>query len=231
MKREKTETERLVDIKAALKAAKPKDETTLEELATVWGVTKPRFVTKKLEFVGFPDKIRVEKNVHIFKLIPCLKAMIAHIERHLSVSKSKTKRLAELTGIDHMQAEQHGNLSIAEIAKANQIGTELEQRALDQGLYVPILDVQRDVGQVFSLMSEFYSTAANRLDPHGRLLTPEMRAALEKNAHDSLLEMHSILKAWLSGDVDGTPTGSAARRDRKAPTRRKPPKRAPRKAR
>src|SRR3546814_1010962 len=44
-------------------------------------------------------------------------------------------------------------------------------------------------------MSEFYSTAANRLDPHGRLLTPDMRAALEKNAHDSLLEMHSILKA------------------------------------
>src|SRR3546814_6296927 len=73
----------------------------------------------------------------------------------------------------------------------------------------------RDVGQIFSLMSEFYSTAANRLDPHGRLLTPDMRAALEKNAHDSLLEMHSILKAWLSGDVDGTPTGSAPRRDRK----------------
>src|SRR3546814_8058262 len=80
----------------------------------------------------------------------------------------------------------------------------------------------RDVGQIFSLMSEFYSTAANRLDPHGRLLTPDMRAALEKNAHDSLLEMHSILKAWLSGDVDGTPTGSAPRRDRKATTRRKP---------
>src|SRR3546814_12790914 len=82
----------------------------------------------------------------------------------------------------------------------------------------------RDVGQIFSLMSEFYSTAANRLDPHGRLLTPDMRAALEKNAHDSLLEMHSILKAWLSGDVDGTPTGSAPRRDSTAPTRRKPPK-------
>src|SRR3546814_15828085 len=81
-----------------------------------------------------------------------------------------------------MQAEVHGNLSIAEIAKANQIGTELEQRARDQGLYVPIQDVQRDVGQIFSLMSEFYSTAANRLDPHGRLLTPDMRAALEKNA-------------------------------------------------
>src|SRR3546814_7205342 len=87
--------------------------------------------------------------------------------RHQAAMQSRAKRLSELTGIDHMQAEVHGNLSIAEIAKANQIGTELEQRARDQGLYVPIQDVQRDVGQIFSLMSEFYSTAANRLDPHG----------------------------------------------------------------
>src|SRR3546814_2234938 len=90
----------------------------------------------------------------------------------------------------------------SDVCSSGLIGTELEQRARDQGLYVPIQDVQRDVGQIFSLMSEFYSTAANRLDPHGRLLTPDMRAALETNAHDSLLEMHSILKAWLSGDVD-----------------------------
>src|SRR3546814_11295326 len=96
-----------------------------------------------------------------------------------------------------MQAEVHGNLSIAEIAKANQIGTELEQRARDQGLYVPIQDVQRDVGQIFSLMSEFYSTAANRLDPHGRLLTPDMRAALEKNAHDRS-EERRVGKEWVS---------------------------------
>src|SRR3546814_20290379 len=104
-----------------------------------------------------------------------------------------------------MQAEVHGNLSIAEIAKANQIGTELEQRARDQGLYVPIQDVQRDVGQIFSLMSDFYSTAANRLDPHGRLLTPAMRPALEKNAHYRLLDVHAHLKDGLNetGRRDG----------------------------
>src|SRR3546814_19386304 len=113
----------------------------------------------------------------------------------------------------------------SDVCSSGLIGTELEQRARDQGLYVPIQDVQRDVGQIFSLMNEFYSTAANRLDPHGRLLTPDMRAALEKNAHDSLLEMHAILKAWLSGDVAGTQTGSAPRRDRKAPARQNHPKR------
>src|SRR3546814_20232238 len=102
--------------------------------------------------------------------------------------QSRAKRLSELTGIDHMQAEVHGNLSIAEIAKANQIGTELDQRARDQGLYVPIPAVQRDVGQIFPLMSELYSPAANRFDPHALLLTPDMRQALEKNAPDSRSE-------------------------------------------
>src|SRR3546814_5073400 len=75
--------------------------------------------------------------------------------------QSRAKRLSELTGIDHMQAEVHGNLSIAEIAKANQIGTELEQRARDQGLYVPIQDVQRDVGKI--LRSEEHTSELQSL--------------------------------------------------------------------
>src|SRR3546814_19890996 len=124
----------LSDIKAALKAAKPKEVTTLEELAGLWGTSKQRFVTKRREFAGFPDKVAVEGNTHLYRLVPCLKALLANLERHQAAMQSRAKRLSELTGIDHMQAEVHGNLPIAEIAKANQLGTEHAHRARPNGL-------------------------------------------------------------------------------------------------
>src|SRR3546814_4013008 len=75
---DKTNAQRLIDIKAALKAAKPKEVTTLEELAGLWGTSKQRFVTKRREFAGFPDKIAVEGNTHRYRLVPCLKALLAN---------------------------------------------------------------------------------------------------------------------------------------------------------
>src|SRR3546814_567188 len=116
---DKTNAQRLIDIKAALKAAKPKEVTTLEELAGLWGTSKQRFVTKRREFAGFPNKVAVEGNTHLYRLVPCLKALLANLERHQAAMQSRAKRLSELTGIDHMQAEVPGNPLIAHTGRAN----------------------------------------------------------------------------------------------------------------
>src|SRR3546814_12308789 len=89
---DKTNAQRLIDIKAALKAAKPKEVTTLEELAGLWGTSKQRFVTKRREFAGFPDKVAVEGNTHLYRLVPCLKALLANLERPPAAMQSKIGR-------------------------------------------------------------------------------------------------------------------------------------------
>lgn len=227
---DKTDSKRLVDLKAALKAAKPKDLIKLEELASLWGTSKQRFVTKRREFVGFPEPVEKEGNAFLYPLKPCLQALIANIERHQQASTSKAKRLGELIGIDHMAEHVGGGFSVAELAKANQLAADLEQRQRDQGLWAQLSDVQRIVGLVFSEVSETLSNLSNIVDPHGRLL-PETRQHIDKAGHEQLLRMHSNLKRMLTQDALDGATGSEARKPRKAPARRKGSGSRPRKAR
>lgn len=226
---DKNDTQRLTDLKAALKAAKPKDLIKLEELASLWGTSKQRFVTKRREFIGFPEPTEREGNAFLYPLKPALQALIANIERHRQASTSRAKRMGQLVGIDHMAEHLHGGFSVAELAKMNQLAAELEQRQRDQGLYLPLIDVQRVLGLVFSEMSELLSNLSNLVDPHGRL-PPEARALIDKHGHEQLLRMHGNLKGMLSANALDGSTGSPAGKPGKAPARRKRRGSGPRKA-
>lgn len=217
---DKTDSKRLVDLKAALKKAKPKDLIKLEECASIWGTSKQRFVTKRREFVDFPEPTEREGNAFLYPLRPALEAMIAYIERHQQANTSKAKRLGELIGIDHMAEHMAGGFSVAELAKANQLAADLEQRQRDQGLYGSLTEIQRVCGLVFSEISELVSNLPNIVDPHGRL-APEVRDTIDKKGHEQLLRTYGNMKRLLAPDaLDVTPRKETGK-SRKAPVRRK----------
>ena len=228
---DKTDSKRLVDLKAALKALGRKKNPliSLDDCAALWGVTKPRFVTKRKEMAGFPDMVERDGNAHLYPAREALKAMIDFIERHQAASTSKAKRLGELIGTDQMAEHIAGGFSIAELAKANQLAAELEQRMRDQGLYIRVDDVQRVVGMVFSEMSETLSNLSNIVDPHGRL-DPSVRTLIDTNAHELLLRTHRNLKGMLSPDAVDDANRKPAGKPRKARIRRERSGRGSRKA-
>lgn len=225
----KTDSQRLVDLKAALKRAHHKHTCTLEDLASLWGVTKPRFVNKRREFHRFPEHAEKVGNAYLYPTRDALKAMIEYLEKHKEVSTSRAKRLGELIGTDQMAEHIAGGFSIAELAKANQLAAELEERQRDQGLYAPISEVHRVIGMVFSEISEFVSNLANVVDPHGKL-PPSARATLDSKAHEELLRLHGNLKGMLSTNAVDSGTRKPARKSGAARTRRKRPTGRPRKA-
>lgn len=225
----KTDTQRLVDLKAALKTSKAKDLSTLEDFAALWGVTKPRFVNKLKEFARWPDYVEKNGNAYLFNRVDCLKAMIEHIERHKVVQGDRAKRMGAMIGTDQMAEHIAGGISIADLARANTLAAEIEARQRDQGLYVPIAEVVATVGAVFSEISEVLSNLRDHIDPHGKLAA-STGALIDKKGHETLLALHAKLRKFLSPDALDEATRRPAGKSRKPGTQRRPSGRATRKA-
>ncbi|MET0373962.1 MAG: hypothetical protein ABW128_06855 [Rhizorhabdus sp.] len=215
----KTDPQRLVDLKAALKTAKPKDTYSLQEVAALWGVSKPRFVNKRAEFAVFPEPI-VNGNTHLYPAREAIKAMIAHLERHQQAATERARRTAALIGGGTATEEMLMHYSPAEIASMNRTQADIEQRERDQRLFVHMSDVEQVAGSIFSILSDFASGLSNRLDPHGRL-APELRAMVDTNAQLELLKAHREIKGLLENDAVGGATGAAPRKAASPRARRK----------
>lgn len=216
----KTDSKRLIDLRAALKRAKQNDLTKLEDLAALWGVTKPRFVNKMKEFHYFPEFVEKDGNAYLYPARSCIQAMIDYLTKHQEATASRAKRLAALVGDDRFTNQMNEGLPVADLARMNQLDAEVEQRQRDQGLWVHILDVQRVVGMAFSEISEFISNLSNAIDPHGHL-PPGHRSLIDTNAHEQLLHLHANLKEMLSPDAVDVGTGKPASKPRKARSRSK----------
>lgn len=215
---DKTNEQRLVDLKAALKASKPKAELSLADCAALWGVSKPRFVNKRAEIAAFPDASRVEGNAHFYNARAAISAMLAYLERHQQAQVDRVKSQARLLGRG-ARAEALAQHSPAELATLNRLRAEIEGNERTQGLYTPVADQQQVAGAVFSEISEFMSTLSNQIDPHGRL-APEVRTSIDSKAHEALLKFHARMKGMLATDALHAGTGPANRAAGKSRARR-----------
>lgn len=216
---DKTDAQRLSDIKEMLKRAKPKDEVSLVELAAIWGTTKPRFVNKRAEIADFPEPMRVEKNAHIFPLKAALTAMKNYLERHQNESAAKAALRDRLIGVGAAKKTADNvvdNLSVTELVKLNQLAFDLEERERKKRIYIAAAEVERLASMIFSEISNFLSNLSKRVDPHGRL-PGAIRKHIDSMATKVLLSIHGRIKALLQADADnqaGHTTDGKARRGR-----------------
>lgn len=209
----KANPNRRSDIAAALKKAKPDAMLSLEDLAFIWGTTKGPFVTAKKQMVGMPAPV-LSGTSHIYPARQALKAMLDFETRNDAAAASRQKKsdaiLGTLTRDRHEQAASTA-IPVRDLQVLNRMATEIEQRERDQRLYIPAAEVARDVGDVFSELSEFMAGLSNKVDPNG-LLDPNLRALIDNNAADALLGWHRKLKDLLDADaVTGDPRGAADR--------------------
>src|SRR6478609_5451523 len=133
----KSDSQRVVDLKAALKIVKPKDTLTLDDCAAIWGVTKPRFVNRRREMVGFPDHVEKVGNAYFYPAKGALQAMLGLLERHKAVDTNRSARIAKMTGQSAQQAAAESTFTPADLARLNRLRAEVEERERAMGLYVP----------------------------------------------------------------------------------------------
>lgn len=214
----KTDPQRLVDLKAALKSAKATDMLSLGDCSIIWGVTKPRFVNKAKEFSDFPDPVR-DGNSHLYEARAALKSMIGFIERHQQASLERAQRTGKLLG-GMATEESLLRHTPQELVVLNRLQTELAKREIEQGNYVPRAEVEQIAGQVFSEVSELLNQLSNRIDPHGKL-EPAIRVMIDTMGSKRLLEIHTRLKGLLTDHADNGTNSGKAGKPRQASTRRK----------
>lgn len=219
MAADKTNAQRLVDLKAALTAVKPKGTISLADCAALWGVTKPRFVNKRAEIAGFPDGVIGANNSLNYPAAATIKAMIAFLDRHHKANAQRVERQVKLIGGSKSTAETLTHMTPAELATLNRLRSDVEYDEREQGQYCPIAEQQRIAGEVFSELSEFLSALSNQIDPHGRF-EPEIRVAIDSKAHEALLKIHSRMKGLLAGDALRRGTGAANKPTGRTRTRR-----------
>lgn len=186
---------------------------TLAALATIWGVSKARFVSVVPSFVGMPEPIQQGQS-HLYPARKALTAMLRHETRHDDAAKEREARTnAILGGVKKTRdaAATDSSLPPRDLAILNRLATETEQRERDQGLYIPAAEVARDVGDVFSELSEFMAGLSNKVDPNG-LLDPKLRALIDTSGAEALMAWNRKLKKLLDADaVEGTDRGTAGR--------------------
>lgn len=217
-----TNPNRRTDIAAALKRAKPADMLALGALATVWGVSKPRFVSVMPSIVGMPEPTQ-QGQAHIYPAKAALQAMLRHETRHDDAARDReTRTNAILGGLRETRTEAAtgGAIPARDLQILNRLATEIEQRERDQRQYIPAAEVARVAGDVFSELSEFIAGLSNAMDPNG-LLDPNLRALIDSNGAAALLGFHKRMKDILDADVIAGSPGRAPGRAGKPRARRK----------
>lgn len=202
----KSSIERRADLQAALAQFKTKRETvTLQELADLWGVSKPRFINLRAQIRDFPDDVGKDGNALLYQAKPAIEALLRYETRNDQATAAKATKIARILGSP--APEQEGALPASEMLALARARGEIQKQLQDQGLLVKASEVQEIVGEVFGILSSTLGTLSDSVDPNGKLPGPT-RSLLDQLGKDLLLRTYRHLDKVL-GDVDGD-TGSAA---------------------
>lgn len=215
---------RVIDLKAALKRAKAKETLALAELALLWGVSKPRFVTTMKQMTGFPDPQPAPKgsglpaNSHVYPAGKAIEAMLAFATRHEDTAKARAERTAAIVGGG--KANEAALLfKPSELATLARLAADTEERERKQGLYVAVAEVSQTVGDIFSMISDFCAGLPNKVDPHGEL-PPASREKVREGATDLQLQLYHRVKHLLAPDAVAEGNRDSSHRARKPRARR-----------
>ncbi|MBX9814067.1 MAG: hypothetical protein K2X76_05135 [Sphingomonas sp.] len=213
---------RVRDLRVALKRAKPDDLLSLADCAIAWGVEKSRFVSVRNQIADFPDprpatkEMGLRPNAIVYPARAAIEAMLGYAMRGERSAAAKAARIDAILGRSRKGEEPDALLSPNDLVKMNRLQAEIQERERDQRQYIPAAEVSAIAAEVFSELSDFLSTLANKVDPHGTL-SAELRASIDEEASKALLSFHRRMKDMFAPDVDAAANREPARRSRRAP--------------
>jgi hypothetical protein len=205
----RTSEPRLASLRAALKAAKPTDDLTLDALTVIWGSSKGQFTKIRDACLNFPAHKTGPHGVLIYPARPALQALIALETKDDKAAETLAKRQNAMLGSARRAAGRNAKpaqvvVPIEQLTKAFRLSAEIEQRERDQGEYVRSDDVARVLGNAFSIISGKLSTLETLVDPDGTMPLP-LREMISQAGKDVLLQAHAAVKHMLAGDVRRNP--------------------------
>jgi hypothetical protein len=211
---------RVRDIEAALKRAPARSRLKLGDCALIWNVTKPRFVSVRNQMPDFPDPVDKEGNEYIYPARKALQAMLRYEKRHEAVAARRAEMTAQIMGKGRREANAaSAGFSVNELAGMSRLANEVEEREINQGLYIPRAEVARVAGDVFSEISELLSRLSYKVDPSGRL-PMATRVAIDTAGKEQLLKAGARMKDILEPDAQSARNRAAASRAGKPRVRR-----------
>ncbi len=219
------DAKRVKDLRAALKRAGADDLLALDECALIWGVSKPRFVTVRNQIAAFPDArpapkgLGLQPNAIVYPARAALEAMLEYAQRHETAAKAKVARTDAMLGRRRGADDAVTMHTPNELATINRTMIEIENREREQGLYIPLAEVQAVAADVFSEISDFVGGFTNKLDPHG-VLAPDLRKRMDEIGREAQLSFHRRMRDMLGGDAVAEGNRDTSRRTRRAPARR-----------
>ena len=193
------------NLKRALRnARRSKDgaqELGLEQLASIWGVTKARFVNVVGEIPDYPKPCRItSQGAHMFNAVEVLTALDAWEHRNDRADNDRKKRVQKLLGETGRGLKDDGPLfSANELVAYDRLAARAQEREIEQGNLLWAKDVRAKFGQVFSILSAHLGSLDNALDPNG-LRTAEDRKLLKDDGARLLVKIHREIKESLEAD-------------------------------
>jgi hypothetical protein len=185
----------------ASKKTKAGDMLSLEELATLWGTAKSRFVNVKQDMIragyDFPPPVKGPKNSNLYDGRAALKVMLDYETRNDQEAASKHALIKQILGGDNTQSRDI--ISISELAVLNRTAAQAEERARQQGEFVPKANSAAIAGRVFSHITDFFGDLDARVDPNGEL-EKKIRARIRELGDAAITNLYDIMKDELSDD-------------------------------
>jgi hypothetical protein len=202
-----TNLDRVRDIQAALKRAKPGDELSLAECAMIWGVSKGSFINRREQMAKFPNAKPGAGNSLLYPAQAALRAMLEHETRADEAERERQTRAAAIMGMSGGRGRRKVEevfLAPSEMLKLSRLRAEIEQREREQGLYAPIADLRNLLASVFGTLSETLGRLELKADPNG-LWEADVRQAVQAAGRECLLLIHAQVSDMLGPDADNGP--------------------------
>src|SRR3954471_20363059 len=181
----------------------------MDEIAAVYGLTKPAMHNHHKMVEGFPAWVERKGNAHYYPAFKVFAALLAYLERKEKTEAGQAAAFADLVrppsrnGTDAIEP-----LTASEQLKAFDLRSRLTQEALDQGVLHRADHCAAVSDRVFNLISTTFGTGlSDTLDPNGTW-PPEVRAELDKAGENLTLRAFEQMKDMLTVGVVG-PTPDA----------------------
>lgn len=211
----KSNAQRVQDLEEAKKKyRRSKKLLSLDDLAILYGLTKPAFVNLRKTMEGFPDPAERRGNAFFYPAFAAVSAMHAYVKRHEQQHLDRGRRFSDLVqtgnGEDH-----HGlTLSAQEQLRAYELRDKLTKEALAQGLMHLASDCAETAEKVLSMISRTFGSPCESMDPNGKW-PAEVRAAVDDAGRALVLRCYDEMRDMLIPHVDQpTSRPSRSRADR-----------------
>lgn len=177
---------------------------TMDEIAALYGVTKPAMHNIHKLVPDFPEFVDKKGNAFFYPAYKVVVALLAYVKRKEVATRDAARSFQDIVSPDHSAGDdQTPPLTAGEQLKAYQLRQNIVDEELEQGILHRADKCAAVSEKVFSEISRtFGSNLADTIDPNGKW-PPELRTAIDEAGEALTLRCFGHMKHMLTVGVDG----------------------------